>query len=156
MAAEFLKLNHITLTGRVGQAAKFRDVGANEACEVSIAVDKKGKKDKDGKWINESFWIPVKFFFFADDKRTNLRTRIKDLGPGDQICVTGTLSEDKWQDKDSGKDRTKPIIEGDTLQIVKLKGEGQSQRNDDRRSTRDDSGDGAGEPDPNDPNSVPF
>lgn len=132
MAAEFLKLNHITLTGRVGKAATFRDVGANEACEVSIAVDKKGKKDKDGKWTNESFWITVKFFFFADDKRTNLRTRIKDLGPGDQICVTGTLSEDKWQDRDSGKDRTKPIIEGDTLQIVKLKGEGQSQRNDDR------------------------
>ena len=118
---EFVKINLVAITGRVGQEAKFREAGKVEFCELSICVDKRGRK-VNGEWVNDpGFWLTVKLAFFEDDRRATLKERLRSLGKGDLVFVEGTLSEESWEDKQSGQKRSKSIIEATNVQLVKSK-----------------------------------
>ena len=101
-----MSLNCITLVGRAGRDPELRqfDSGTTVA-KLAIAVDRR-KKEEGPDWFDIEIW--GKAAQVAGDY----------VRKGSLIGVTGSIRIDKWQDRTTGQDRSKPVVRVDRLELL--------------------------------------
>ncbi|MDH5639648.1 MAG: single-stranded DNA-binding protein [Nitrospira sp.] len=94
-------MNSVNLIGNLTAAPELRTTpGGASVTDFALAVnevwrDKDGNKQETAHFIDCTAW----------GKNAEAICRFK--GKGDQLAVTGKLRQDRWEDKESGKNRSK-------------------------------------------------
>lgn len=108
-------LNVVTVVGRL-----VRDCGQQEfsylqsgtaVAKISIAVNR-SKKQADGSWTDEASFFDVAIFGKTAE---NLHPYLQ---KGKQVVIKGSLKQDRWQDKQTGENRSKISIVADGVQLL--------------------------------------
>jgi len=101
-----MSINTITLVGRVGGDPDVRYFDSGKVkCRVSLAVDRPTRDDRPD-WFNLELW----------DKSAEVAANY--VRKGSLIGVTGYLKIDTWQDRNSGAQRSSPVIKVDNLRLL--------------------------------------
>ena len=88
-------LNEVTFAGFLGKDAEtFATAGGVDIVTLSICHTYKGKDNKE-----TVTWVKCKVF-------APWSTSAKNLKKGDNVYIKGSLRENKWTDKESGKERS--------------------------------------------------
>ncbi len=105
----------MTLVGRVGgdPDVKYFESGT-VLCKLTLAVNRRTKNSDQPDWFNLEIW--GKTAQIAADY----------VRKGSLIGVTGSLRFDRWQDRNSGANRSKPIIKVDQLDLLSSKRDNES------------------------------
>ena len=91
----------ISIAGNIGQDPVLRFGQSGKAfCTLSVAVTT-GRDD-----TKETHWFDVKCF-------EDLAEQMAELPKGQRDLVKGRMKQDKWQDKESGQNRSKMCIYAD-------------------------------------------
>lgn len=107
-------LNNVNLLGRATKDVEIRTTtNGTDVAEISLAVN--GYKDE------ASFFELVAFGKTAEIAG-------KYVTKGKQIAVTGSLKQDSWDDKETGKKRSKVVVIVNSLQL--LGGQGEAKQGD--------------------------
>ena len=110
-----MSLNVVTLVGRVGgdPDVKYFESGTVK-CSLTLAVNRRSKNSDQPDWFNLEIW--GKTAQIAADY----------VRKGSQIGVTGSLKFDRWQDRNTGANRSRPVIRVDNLDLLGSKRDNES------------------------------
>jgi single-strand DNA-binding protein len=110
-----MSLNVVTLVGRVGgdPDVKYFESGT-VVCKLTLAVNRRSKNNDQPDWFNLEIW--GKTAQIAADY----------VRKGSLIGVTGSLKFDRWQDRSTGANRSKPVIRVDQLDLLGSKRDNES------------------------------
>ena len=119
--------NDLVIIGRL-----TKDVGSDERdfgylqsgtcyAKLSIAVNE-SKKGQDGNWQDYPNYFEVHVYGKTAE---NLKPY---LTKGQQICVSGTLHQDRWQDKQTGNNLSKVVIKSNNIQLLGSKRDNSEQQ----------------------------
>lgn len=99
-------MNHITLVGRAGRdpEAKYFENG-NVVANVSLAVNGI-KRDSDPDWFNLQIWGKT------------AQVAVDYVRKGNLIGVSGRMTIEKWTDKNTGEQKSKPVVVVDRLTLL--------------------------------------
>lgn len=98
------KINTIVIEVRLTRDPEVRDTAGGSLVAKLGLVHNVGKKDRNtGQWTNEPLWLDG----LAFGKTAEAFSKI---GKGDNVVVTGELSQDSWTDKASGQPRSKLVL----------------------------------------------
>lgn len=98
------------ILGRLVRDWEVRKTGTGKTvANNTIAVNH--KKDDGGHFISLTAW----------DKGAELLAQYS--GKGDRLFVRGDIVEEKWPDKESGKQRSKLVVVVDKFQLIERKGD---------------------------------
>ena len=102
-----MSLNVVTLVGRVGgdPDVKYFESGSVK-CRLTLAVNRQSKTNDQPDWFNLELWGKQ-----ADVAANYVRK-------GSLIGVKGSLKFDSWKDRNTGVDRTSPVVLVDRLQLL--------------------------------------
>ncbi|HEY9659114.1 MAG TPA: single-stranded DNA-binding protein [Allocoleopsis sp.] len=102
-----MSLNLITLVGRVGRdpEVKYFESGS-VVCRLTLAVDRGRKNSDEPDWFNLEIWGKT-----AEVAANYVRK-------GSLIGVTGALKFDRWQDRNTGAERTSPVVKVDQMRLL--------------------------------------
>lgn len=102
-----MSLNLITLVGRVGRdpEVKYFESGS-VVCKLTLAVDRGRKNSDEPDWFNLEIWGKT-----AEVAANYVRK-------GSLIGVTGALKFDRWQDRNTGAERTSPVVRVDQMRLL--------------------------------------
>ena len=105
----------MTLVGRVGgdPDVKYFESGTVK-CNLTLAVNRRSKNNDQPDWFNLEIW--GKTAQIAADY----------VRKGSLIGVTGSLKFDRWQDRNTGSNRSKPVIKVDQLDLLGSKRDNES------------------------------
>lgn len=122
------EMKAFTCVNLIGRTGGDPDVNYFESgkvvCKPTLAVQR-NKEDKD--WFNLEAWGKT------------AETIANYVGKGSQIGVSGSIKFDTWQDRNTGADRSKPIIRVDRVELLQTKPIGGSNgSNDYATATYDD------------------
>lgn len=105
-----MTLNVVTLVGRVGgdPDVKYFESGS-VVCNLTLAVNRASRNNDQPDWFNLELW----------GKQAEIAGQY--VRKGSQIGITGSLKFDRWQDRATGVERTKPVIRVDRLELLGAK-----------------------------------
>jgi len=103
-----MSINSVTLTGRAGRDPEVRYFESGSCvAQFSIAVDRYSKEGgKEADWFNIKLW----------GKQAQVAADY--VRKGSLVGVTGRLEIEKWTDRASGEERSKPVVVGDRLELL--------------------------------------
>lgn len=104
-------INNVSLTGRLGQNFELRHTPQGTAVtENNLAVqDGFGDKEK-------TYWVGITIW------GKSAEAAAKYLEKGRKIAISGRLTQDSWEDKDTGKPRTKTRVTVENWTFADSKG----------------------------------
>ncbi|BAZ41593.1 single-strand-binding protein [Calothrix sp. NIES-4101] len=107
-----MSINVVTLVGRVGgdPEMKYFDSGKVK-CRLTLAVRKRSSKTDEPDWFELEIWGKTAEIAGNYVKRGSL------------IGIKGALKFDSWSDRNTGTNRTKPIINVEQLDLLGSKGD---------------------------------
>ncbi len=111
-----MSINKINLVGRAGRdpETKYFDSG-KQVCNFTLAVNRRtSNKDEPPDWFDLEMW----------DKTADIAGKY--VKKGSLIGITGSLVFDRWKDKTTGEERTKPVIRVEQLDLLGSKQDNQS------------------------------
>lgn len=95
--------NQVTIVGNLVRDVEVRNTASGTAvADISIAVNERVKRGD--KWEDEAHFFDVTVW----GKQADLAAQY--LSKGRQCLVSGRLSQDRWEDKESGQKRSKVKI----------------------------------------------
>jgi len=102
-----MSLNVVTLVGRVGSDpdVKYFESGSVK-CKLTLAVKRQTRNSDEPDWFTLELWSKT-----AEVAANYVRK-------GSQIAVKGSLKFDKWSDRNTGIERSTPIIHVDRLDLL--------------------------------------
>lgn len=102
-----MSVNVVTLVGRVGgdPDVKYFESGSVK-CSLTLAVRRRSSRDDQPDWFNLELWGKT-----AEVAANYVRK-------GSLIGVTGSLKLEYWQDRNTGANRSKPIIKVDRMDLL--------------------------------------
>ncbi|MBV8883144.1 MAG: single-stranded DNA-binding protein [Chroococcidiopsidaceae cyanobacterium CP_BM_RX_35] len=102
-----MSLNIVTLVGRVGgdPEAKYFESGS-VVCNMTLAVNRRTRDNDQPDWFNLELWGKT-----AEIAANYVRK-------GSLIGVTGSLKFEYWQDRNTGANRSKPVIRVERLELL--------------------------------------
>ncbi|MGP1382494.1 MAG: single-stranded DNA-binding protein [Thainema sp.] len=102
-----MTVNTVNLVGRAGRDpdVKYFESGS-VVCNVTLAVDRRSRNNDQPDWFNLEIWGKT-----AEIAANYVRK-------GSLIGVSGALKLDRWQDRATGVERTKPVIRVDRLELL--------------------------------------
>lgn len=102
-----MSLNIVTLVGRAGNNPdiKYFESGS-VVCNIPLAVDRRSRNNDQPDWFNLELWGKT-----AEIAANYVRK-------GSLIGVTGSLKFEYWQDRNTGTNRSKPVIRVDRLELL--------------------------------------
>jgi len=109
--------NNCTFIGNLVEEPKTRDIGSAESVQCldsSIAINRKFK-NRQGQVVEETDFIP----FVAYGKASELIA--KHTSKGHQIALQGEMRLEKWQDKETGGNRSKLKLRVENFQFLNNK-----------------------------------
>lgn len=90
--------NQVTIMGNLTDAPEINVYGETTIAKFSLALNR--SKKVDGEWIEETDFIQVTAF-------GKLAEHIGKQSKGNRIIVIGSLRQETWKDKETGKNRSK-------------------------------------------------
>ncbi|WP_375510973.1 single-stranded DNA-binding protein [uncultured Nostoc sp.] len=102
-----MSINVVTLIGRVGgdPEIKYFESGSVK-CRLTLAVNRRTKEGEHTDWFNLELWGKT-----AEVAGNYVRK-------GKQIAVKGSLKFDTWSDRQTGANRSSPVIQVDQLDLL--------------------------------------
>ncbi|MEH1840015.1 MAG: single-stranded DNA-binding protein [Nostoc sp.] len=102
-----MSINVVTLIGRVGgdPEIKYFESGSVK-CRLTLAVNRRTKEGEHTDWFNLELWGKT-----AEVAGNYVRK-------GRQIAVKGSLKFDTWSDRQTGANRSSPVIHVDQLDLL--------------------------------------
>ena len=99
-------VNSVTLVGRAGRDPEVRyfesgSVGAN----LTLAVNRRSRDDEPD-WFNLEIW----------GKQAQVAADY--VKKGSRLGIIGSLKLDRWTDRASGEERSKPVVRVDRLELL--------------------------------------
>lgn len=112
-------MNNITLVGRAGRDPEVRYFESGSVvANFSIAVNR--GRDKEADWFNLEIW----------GKQAQVAADY--VRKGSLIGIVGSLNMEKWIDKTTGQERSKPVINVARLELLSSKRDTDPQAGDER------------------------
>lgn len=97
-------INSITMVGRLTQDPDLKTAKTGKPyCRLNIATEYEGRTKRESCFIDVTVW----------DQDAEMAKKY--LKKGSVIAVIGRLSLQRWQDKATGANREKHVIEADTV-----------------------------------------
>lgn len=108
-----MSLNAVQLVGRIGQDPdiKYFESGS-VVCKCSLAVSRMKRDQTD--WLNLEMWGKT-----AEVAANYVRK-------GSLIGVSGSLKFETWTDRETGRERSKPVIKVDRIELLGSKNDNQN------------------------------
>lgn len=104
-------INRVVLVGRLVRDAEQKYTpGGLAICEFSIAVNNRRKQGEE--WVDEAHFFDVTLF--GRQGEAIQRYMLK----GKQVGIDGRLKQDRWQDKETGQNRSKVGIIADNVMLL--------------------------------------
>ena len=102
-----LNINQINLVGRLGKdpEVKWFDSGKVLA-KINLAVKRPSNTDKNPNWFDLELW----------GKTAEIAAEY--TSKGSLIAIEGELKFDEWVDKDTNKQRSKPVVKVNRLELL--------------------------------------
>ena len=102
-----MSLNVVNLVGRVGSDpdVKFFESGS-VVCNLTLAVNRPTRNSDQPDWFNLELW-----------GRT-AQVAADHVRKGSLIGISGALKFEYWQDRNTGAQRSKPVIRVDRLELL--------------------------------------
>jgi len=107
-------VNNLTIIGRLTRDPESQNVGAENTalCKFSIANNQGKKEDPN----SVSFYDVITWGKSAESCG-------KYLKKGSQVVISGRIQQERWQDKESGGNRSKVVINAQNVQFVSPRNE---------------------------------
>ena len=101
-----MAINSVTLVGRAGRdpEVKYFESGTVVA-NLTMAVNRRNRDDEPD-WFNLEIW----------GKQAQIAADY--VKKGSLIGITGSFKLDSWKDRNTGEDRTKPVVRVDRLELL--------------------------------------
>lgn len=110
--------NHVVLVGNITRDIEVKYTQSGTAvCDLGLAVSEK-YKDSNGEWQDAVSFIDCTCWA----KTAELASEY--LSKGSPVLVDGRLKQDRWQDKETGGNRSKLRVIVQRLQFLGKKGDG--------------------------------
>lgn len=104
-------INRVNLVGRLTRDAQMKYTGGGMAiCEFSLAINNRRKQGDD--WVDEANFFDITVFGRQGEAIQRYLTK------GKQVGIDGRLKQDRWQDKESGQNRSKISIIADNVMLL--------------------------------------
>jgi len=105
--------NQVNLIGRLTRDPELRALqSGTPLCEFGVAIGRKYKDKQTGQMLEETTFVDVTVW------GRQAETCSKYLEKGRLVFITGRLKYDSWQDKESGKKRSKLTVIGENVQFL--------------------------------------
>jgi single-strand DNA-binding protein len=105
--------NKVILMGRLTRDPELRYTNNNTAlCKVGMAVNRRFKDGTTGEWKEEPTFIDVTIWGKRGEAYEKYHKK------GDATFIEGSLRLDTWEDRESGKKRSKLYVVGDNWEFV--------------------------------------
>ena len=99
-------INSVTLVGRAGRDPEVRYFESGSVvANVTIAVNRRSRNEEPD-WFNLEIW----------GKQAQVAADY--VKKGSLIGIVGSLKLDKWTDRNTGEERTKPVVRVDRLELL--------------------------------------
>ena len=99
-------INSVTLVGRAGRDPEVRDFESGTVvANLTIAVNRRNRNDEPD-WFNLEIW----------GKQAQVAADY--VKKGSLIGITGSFKLDSWKDRNTGEDRSKPVVRVDRLELL--------------------------------------
>jgi single-strand DNA-binding protein len=109
-------MNRVNIIGRVGGEIELRHTPAGKAVtEINLAVDDGWGENKKTAWIGVTLWGAT-----AELAQRAIRK-------GDRVGIDGRLSQDEWEDKQTGKKQRKTKVTCDNMFLLEPRRDGPTQ-----------------------------
>ena len=101
-----MSINSVTLVGRAGRDPEVRYFESGKVvANLTIAVNRRGRNDEPD-WFNLEIW----------GKQAQVAADF--IKKGSLIGITGSFKLDRWTDKKTGENKSKPVIRVDRLDLL--------------------------------------
>ncbi len=102
-----MAINTVTLIGRVGGEpdVKYFESGS-VVCKLTLAVNRRSRNSDEPDWFNLELWGKT-----AEVAANYVRK-------GRLIGVSGALKLEHWQDRNTGAERSRPVIRVEQLELL--------------------------------------
>jgi len=101
-----MSINRVTISGNLGRDPELRATASGmQVLQFSVCVNERRKNQQTGDWDDVPNWVRCTMF----GNRAESVSRY--VGKGSHVTVAGRLRENKWQDKQTGQNRS-------TLEVV--------------------------------------
>lgn len=102
-----MSINVVTLVGRVGGDPDIRYFESGTVkCKLTLAVNRRTREGEHTDWFNLELWGKT-----AEVAGNYVRK-------GKQIAVKGSLKFDTWSDRQTGANRSSPVIQVEQLDLL--------------------------------------
>lgn len=127
-----MQYNHCAFCGYLGRDPEIRYTpGGKAVLNFSLGVTEKWK-DRDGNSKESVAWIEGVVW------GTSAENFDKYCRKGSNVFVEGSMKQESWDDKNTGKKRTKLVLNIKMWQVLNRDGDDDGGRRDDRSRSRDD------------------
>jgi single-strand DNA-binding protein len=117
-----LELNKVMLTGRLTRDPDYRSTGTGRAvARLSLAVNRRSFNRETGGQQDEVAFIDIDAWEKSAEFCKNY------LHKGSGVYIEGRLKQDKWQDKETGANRSKLMVVAERIQFAESKAEAERQ-----------------------------
>lgn len=107
--------NKVILMGNLTRTPELRTIpSGTQVTDITLAINEKYKDQESTHFVDVTFW----------GKQAETLCRWKKQG--DPLLVEGALQQDKWVDKESGKNRSKLKVRGWSFTFIGRPGSGDS------------------------------
>ena len=105
-------VNQVFLLGTLGRDPEFRTtVGGTNIATFSLATSE-SRKDAQGNWLEDTTWHNIKAF------GRSAETARDQLKKGGKVFVEGKITQESWDDKQTGQKRSKTVVVANYLSVV--------------------------------------
>lgn len=113
-------VNRVILVGNLGKDPEVRyTTGGQAVGHLSVATSRSWTDKQSGQRKEETEWHDVEVWGKQAEQCAQF------LAKGRQVYVEGRLKTDKWQDKQSGQERSKVKVVADSVRFLGGRGAGQ-------------------------------
>lgn len=103
--------NKVILVGNLTRDVELRYTPAGTAVtDVGMAINDRVKQNDE--WVDEVTFVDVTLWARTAEVASEY------LGKGDPVLIEGRLKLDQWEDKDTGKKRSRLKVVGNKLQML--------------------------------------
>lgn len=105
--------NKVILMGNLTRDPEIRRTQSDMAiCNISLAVNRRYKDGQTGEWKDEATFVDVTIFGKRGESFAQYHSK------GKPALIEGHLRLDKWQDKETGANRSKLYVVADNWEFV--------------------------------------
>lgn len=114
-----MSINRVCISGNLTRDPELRSTGSGMAIlQLGMAVNDRRKNPQSGEWEDAPNYVDVVVF----GQRAESLSRF--LSKGSKIIVDGKLRWSQWEDKETGKKRSKIEVVADDIDFASGRGEG--------------------------------